>query len=230
MGFPAVKASRIGCKDNTKESGMNGLKRGESAFIFSYARACAYGRPAILLGLLAVSTFAVAGSSVEDSLNALSDQFKTSDTAGRFQTIEKISAIKTPEAAELLARYAKTEKDANLRLAALDAISAINVPTVVPSLAPLLSDRLPAVRQRVARVVGILHAPPSETLLLAATQKESDPAVRAALIQALVLCGGSASDSLLQQAASDRDPAVRSIATEGVARRTHPRVKAKVKP
>jgi|GEM_PF-2114359 len=172
----------------------------------------------VLLAALILSPLSANEAAFEAAVTAL----KNSDLKTKFDGLEKIKAFRTPEAAQLLTRSAVKERDANFRLAVLDQLAVLQIPVIIPDLASLLRDKVPAVRQRTARVIGMLGGPLAEAALLPAVAKEKDPSVKAALIQALGLCGSKQSEGVLNAAAADADPAVRANAVHA-----HKRIKGK---
>jgi len=178
--------------------------------IFLYARACARSRHLKIAFIL----FLISGpaAAADRAFDASVAALKSADLKTKFDGLEKIKAFHTRAAAQALAQSAARERDANFRLAALDQIAALQISAVAPELAPCLRDKTAAIRQRAARVIGILGGPGAEAVLLTALPYESDPSVKAAMVQALGLCGSARSDAALNAAVSDADPSVRANA------------------
>jgi HEAT repeat protein len=176
----------------------------------SYARVCARS---IFLQITLISLLFFIPAFGASPLETAVGELKSADSKMQYDGLEKIKLFHTPEAAQAVIQSALRGRDANFRLAALDQIAAFQLPAAVPGLAPFLNDKTAAVRQRAARVIGMLGGAPAEALLAAAAAKENDPSVKAAVMQALGFCGSSRSDAILNAAAvNDPDPAVRANA------------------
>jgi len=145
-----------------------------------------------------------------------------SDLKSKYETLEKTKAIRTAQSAGSLAQLARNEKDTNFRLTVLDEIASLGFSSVVPQLAPLFRDKNISVRQRAARVVGMLGGPNAEDVLLTAYSHEQDATVKAAIIQGLSLCGSEKSLQTLQTATGDSDPSIRAYSKHAMDRMRRP--------
>ena len=177
--------------------------------VSSYARVCARS---IFLQITLISLLffvpAFGASTIEGAIGEL----KSNDLKTQYDGLEKIKAFRNPIATQALVKSAMQNSDINFRLAVLDQIGALQDQTVVPALSPLFSDKSIAIRQRTARVIGTLNGPRAEGVLMPAFANETDPSVKAALIQSLGLCGSKQSDTLLNAAEKDADPSIRANA------------------
>jgi HEAT repeat protein len=133
-----------------------------------------------------------------------------SDLKTRYAELEALKANRTLSSAEKIARYALNEKDTNFRLAVLDDIAARGYPQVVPDLIPLLKDPAVVVRQRAARVIGMLGGKAAERALAKALARETNPDVKAAMLQGLSYCGSAESVPAIQATLKDSQTHVRA--------------------
>lgn len=183
--------------------------------IFSVSRARIY-RAAIAL-LISFPIFAA-----DNTFQAIAKDLKKADLKTKYEALEKFKTFRSAEAAQVLAQSANREKDTNFRLTVLDQIAALGQPSVVPLLAPLFRDKNISVRQRSARVVGMLGGPAAEDVLLNAMSGESDASVKAAIAQGLSLCGSDKSIEALNAASTDNSPEVRANAKHAMERMRKP--------
>jgi HEAT repeat protein len=183
-------------------------RRGDRAPSF-FSRAYVYKRSilAILAILNSVICFA-ADSSLDSALAAL----KTNNLKSKYEALPVIQASRNPAAAEALAQAALTERDVNFRLAVLDQLASLGVQRVVPTIATLLRSDNGVIRQRTAKVIGMLGGPAAEKALIDAANREKESEVKAALLQGISLCGSEQSVQALQTALNDPRPEVRANA------------------
>ncbi len=175
-----------------------------------YARART-GSPILKVMLISL-LFSLPVAAAELAFDAALAALKNPDLKTKYEGLEKMKTLRTVEAADAITKSALREHDPNFRLAALDKIAALQIPSVISQMGPLLSDKSAAVRQRAARVVGMVGGPSAEPLLVTAVAKETDLSVKAAQIQALGLCGSGKSLAILDTAAHDSNDAIRSNA------------------
>jgi bilin biosynthesis protein len=107
-----------------------------------------------------------------------------------------------------------SDSSADVRLAALHAVTRINVFSRPDAIAPLLSDDSADVRRRAAEVLGMMNSNDAVVGLMALTDpaQESDPAVRTAAVGSLGKIGDSTARDAVEAALADSDPLVRSVA------------------
>ncbi len=135
---------------------------------------------------------------------------KSADLKTQYAALEILKAVHTAEVAVVVAEAAVRERDVNFRLTALDQVAVHALPQVIPTISPLLRDPRVAVRQRTARVIGMLGTPAAERALVDALRRERDTNVKAALMQGLSLCGSDTSAEAIEAAMRNAPREVRA--------------------
>jgi HEAT repeat protein len=188
----------------------------QSKFFFACARVCAYGVSTVIFAVVvSFSATAKASSmSYEQAITAL----KGSDLKQKYTALQTLQAAGRAEAADALAAQIVREKDVNFQLAALDLVAGLGAVRAVSTLSSLLQSPIDAVRQRAARVIGILGGKPAEKALLKALKGEANGNVRSALLQGLSLCGSSESVDAIEAQLSDARPDIRANAVNALGR------------
>lgn len=192
------------------ENILKRLRRATVGHVYFFSRAHAYGASTVILmlslGLMSLSFAAEKESALDQTAKSLSG----ADLKTKYAALQSLESNRTQEAAELLARTAVRESDDNFRLTVLDQLAARGYAQVVPNLKPLLQDKTTVVRQRTARVIGMLGGPVAEKLLMNALALENDANVKSALLQGLGLCGSAQSVPAIKAALSDTHAHVRA--------------------
>ena len=115
---------------------------------------------------------------------------------------------------------ALADQDVDVRLAALNGVTHINVFSNVDRVVALISDASPAVRRRAAQTLGTLHSADAVVGLIALTSPngESDAGVRAAAVWALGQIGDSQAKDAVMAAQNDSDSSVHDAANVALRR------------
>ncbi|OGR92521.1 MAG: hypothetical protein A2992_08720 [Elusimicrobia bacterium RIFCSPLOWO2_01_FULL_59_12] len=172
---------------------------GRIRFFFARAGVRAYG--VLLIAIVFSSGFSFA-----------------SDLKTKYAELETLKTRRTSEVADELAATALRENDTNFRLAVLDQLAVLGYTRVIPAISSLLKDESVAMRQRTARVIGMLGGVEAENALVQALVMETDTDVKAALLQGLSLCGSARSIQAIRAELENSRPEVRANA-EGALRR-----------
>jgi HEAT repeat protein len=124
----------------------------------------------------------------------------------------RLNSQGTPGNNELATALA--DKDEEVRLAALNGVTHINVFSNVAQVATLISDSSPLVRRRAAQTLGTLKSADAVVGLIAivSPDTESDPGVRAAAVWALGQIADPAARDAVLAAKNDADSGVRDAA------------------
>lgn len=194
-----------------------------TAIFFTRARAYISEAAALLLALLfAFSPAFAAPATQADAIQAL----KSTDLKTQYAALESLKAFRNRESADAVAQAALREKDLNFRLAVLDQVASLSFPHVIPALAPLLRDNAVVVRQRTARVIGMLGGAEAEKALTNALPREKNADVKAAILQGLSLCGSEASVDVIQAAMQGAPREVRANGVGALRRMRGPKSSA----
>ena len=115
---------------------------------------------------------------------------------------------------------ALADQDVDVKLAALNGATHINVFSNVDRVVALISDSSPAVRRRAAQTLGTLHTADAVVGLIALTSPatESDAGVRAAAVWALGQIGDSQAKDAVMAAQNDSDSSVHDAANVALRR------------
>lgn len=182
------------------------------------------------------------GEAYEQTVNAVSDQSKSAQSRayaanalGEFlegagiqpvsdALVKDSSPIVRLAAANALIRLnnqgpngelsaALADQDVDVKLAALNGVTHINVFSNVDRVAVLISDSSAAVRRRAAQTLGTLHSADAVVPLIAlTTPSEPDAGVRAAAVWALGQIGDSQAKDAVMAAQNDSDSSVHDAA------------------
>jgi HEAT repeat protein len=187
---------------------------GLPSFFFARVRAHTFETFLLLAVFSTIFPTLLSAAPKRDSADRAISDLRGSDIRQKYAAIEALRDERSRRAADAIAEALGRETDPHLRLALLDALAAQGSPAHGEAVRPLLSDPLPAIRQRAAQVLGLMGAANAEDLLIQTLAGEKDPAVKAAALRSLGLVGTEKSLSAVQGAAGDADPSVRAQAQD----------------
>lgn len=178
--------------------------------IFFYARACAYTR-ALRIVLVAVTV----SQSADSVLDQAKRNLRSDNSQQKEQAIQTLKHLRTRAAADILSQ-ALAEAAPQDRLTLLDAIAETADSSRVDALKPFLDDPLAPVRKRAAYAIGLLGGLRAELALGQALATESDPGVKAMILQGLSICGSARSVPAIKAQMADPRVEVRTKAAEAL--------------
>lgn len=199
-----------------------GQKTLTGCFSFIIARACVRTTTAAVLVLAFVASAPLLHASTPSTR-----ELKNENPAKRIEAIAQLKAIRTADVSIVLHQALVSETEPNVQLALMDAIGAMPEFGRAEPFAKFLNDALPPLRKRAAYTLGLIGGKKPEQLLRQALLRESDPAVKAMLLQSLSVCASPESLPDLQRAAQDSRPEVRLKAQEAIGALVRPEPKTK---
>jgi len=161
--------------------------------------------------MISLAAFAAPATTALD--NAIT-QVNSNQPAQRIEAAQILKENRTPLSAQALNQSLSREENPQVILALLDAMGSMPELISVASVASKLSREEAPLRKRAAYVLGLAGGPKAEQALSQALLRESNPGVKAMLLQSLSVCGSENSLTVIENALKDGRPEVKAKAAE----------------
>ncbi|MBI3894185.1 MAG: HEAT repeat domain-containing protein [Candidatus Wallbacteria bacterium] len=150
------------------------------------------------------------------ALTTVASMLKNPDKWFRATSAWCLGKIQSPQSAQWLLRLTKTEAEPEVLSVALKSLEHYPSNEVAGQVIGLLEHEEPSIRAHAARLLGLVADTTQLKTVFDAYQKEPEPVVRAALVNAMGRLAGPSDVLYLTECLRDQEPRVQANAIEGI--------------
>ncbi len=165
---------------------------------------------------MANAAVAIHQADLKLALTTVATMLKNPDKWFRASSAWCLGRIQSPQSASWLVRLTKTEAEPEVLAVCLKALEHYPTAEVTARVVEVMANEEPSVRQQAARLLGLIAESSQIQGLFEAYQKEDEPVVRSALVNAMGRLAGPDDILLLTECLRDSEARVQANAIEGI--------------